>query len=213
MVITKIARQKRNKERYSIYIDGKFAFGLDEAALAKLQLAVGRTVTPEELDGIIAEEERRQAMDASFTLLTYRSRSRKELAQRLQRKQFSETAITAALDRLQELGYLNDEQFARDWLNARKLQGKGPELIRSELKQKGIDPEIIADVISAYARDPENIEDVKRLVERKFKQMQDLPPQDAARRITGFLARRGFPVDTVRRVLRDLRKDMSEDDE
>lgn len=206
MQITRITRQKWSKNYYSVYADGVFAFTLSDEAMVKLGLKAGMDIDMTELAPALAEDARRQAMDIALYQLGIRSRSEKELRQALARKKFEAPVIAHVMSRLAELGYLNDERFARDWTNYRLRQGKGPEIVRMELRQKGIDQALISQSLSSaeVGRD-EQAEIVYRAARRKYEQVKKLPPRDAARRLTSFLARRGFLPDTVRAALNRLK--------
>lgn len=212
MKITKLERQKKNKERISVFLDERYAFSLSEESLLKLHLKEGQEIEKDDLDRIVLEEENRDAMDLAFRLLGIRSRSERELVQRLKQKKFSPVTIERTVGRIRELGYINDAQFACDWVRYRKQQGKGPELIKAELKMKGISPEVLSEVLAEMKESGESeTEQIKSIAERKLKQMQGLPPRTAAQRLTGFLARRGFGIEAIREALRELR--FSEKDE
>jgi len=112
MLITKIVHQKRKKDFYSIYIDGNYFFSVSDENLLKMRLQEGDHVTPEKLDEIIKEEEKIRAMGSAWRLLNIRSRSRQELSDRLKQKMFSGAAIEHVIQKLSELGYLDDTKFA-----------------------------------------------------------------------------------------------------
>lgn len=213
MKITKIERQKKNKERVSVFLDGKYAFSLSEETLLKLRITEGQEVENDDLYAIAGEEENRNALDTVFRLLGIRSRSEKELVQRLRKKKFSPAAIDRAVARVKELGYVNDAKFAREWVRYRTQQGKGPELIKAELKLKGISPEILSEALSELKGSPENeVQRIKDIAERKMKQMQGVEPKKAAQRLVGFLARRGFGIDAIRDALNSLKLEQEDKD-
>lgn len=160
---------------------------------------------------IAKDDEYQRAIDASWRILEYRQRSVRELKDKLVQKGFSEPAIKAVIARLLELGYINDEQFAAQRFLSLQKSGKGPDIIRADLKKKGIDSSTIAKVMEENKLNSDDeVEQVKYLARRKLKQLKDLPPAIAYRRIGGFLARRGYSVDTIRHVLRLLLKNEEE---
>jgi regulatory protein len=214
MQISKIEQQKRRQDRYSVFLDGQYAFSLSDENLVKLRLKEGMEVDPDALKGILAEEEKRQAMDYAWQLIGIRNRSTKELEERLLKKEYTPQTATGVIARLTELGYLNDAKFATDWASYLSQKGKGPELVRLELRKKGIRSEIVNEVLGTLKASPEDEEErVKALAEQKMKHMKDLPADVVARRLTGFLARRGYSLDTVKKVIRELRKDLSQEGE
>lgn len=153
-----------------------------------------------------------KAYEAALTLLDYSARSRKELADRLARKKFPPEIIEKTVERLAATGLLDDGKFARDFAELLRLKGRGPELIRLELRRKGIASETIAEILSGYKESSEEfLETAKAAAAKKLKQMGDLPPEKAARRVTGFLARRGFSPDAVRQILKAVKKELTEE--
>lgn len=214
MQITRIARQKWSKNYYSVYADGAYAFTVSDETIVRLGLKAGCEIDMAELAPALADDARRQAMDIALNQLGIRSRSEKELRQALARKKFEPDVIAHAMARLAELGYINDERFARDWANYRLRQGKGPEIVRIELRQKGVAAALISQALAtAEVGKDEQADIVLRAARRKFEQLKKLPPRDASRRLTAFLARRGFSPDMVRDALHSLKLESVPDED
>jgi regulatory protein len=212
MHITRIARQKRNKRLYAVYLDGAYAFAVSDEGIVKHGLREGREIRSDDVDGILSEDEKRRAMDYALKLFGVRSRSTTELRQYLSRNEFSNTAAAHVVSRMAELGYLSDERFAADWAAALAAKGSGPELIRAELERKGIDSATIAETIARLRQDPAaEAERLKDIARRKLRTMKDTEPKTAARRLTGYLARKGYSIEAIRGALRDLIKERDED--
>ncbi len=209
MKITGILKDKHVKGRFNVRFDGlEGTLPISDETIVENGLKVGLEIDRERLDEILKEDEKRRAISASFNLLSFSQRSRKELAGRLKLKSFSPQAVSHALDRLAELGYLNDNVFSRNLLNLRRSQGKGSELIKFEMKRKGISNEVINEVFRDNPLSAETeAEEVLPLARKKLSLMRGLTKEVAARRLMGFLARRGFSVDTARAVLRLLKSD------
>jgi regulatory protein len=210
MIITKILKDKHRKERYIVTIEGRSPFPVTAEILVKHNLKHGLDIDEDTLAAISSENENKLALEASLNLLSYSQRSSKELAERLKLKKFSPAAINKALDRLNELGYLNDTALAKNLLTLRRLQGKGTELIKFEMKRKGIPANIITDTLAdnRITADEEALE-ILPLAKKKFKQASRDTSEKAVQKLMGFLARRGFSPDTVSRVLKLLKKEAS----
>ena len=136
-VITALEVQKRNKERVNVYLDDEFAFGLSlmEAAVLKK----GQTLSDEEIDQLKQEDAIVQAVDHAIRFLSYRPRSSQEVRQNLSKKKIPETVIESALERLENLGYLDDSAFVRFWVeNRNSFKPMGARALSYELRQKGI---------------------------------------------------------------------------
>ena len=145
-----------------------------------------------------------KAKNAALSLLTYRSRSEKEVERRLKGK-YTEDVIDRTLSDLRRQGLLNDAEFAREWREQReKFRPRGPAVIRQELQKLGVDREVIREALSDF-------DSSANAYKAGSKYAAKLPVQDAAlfrRRLGAFLHRRGFQGDvlgqTVERILREL---------
>jgi regulatory protein len=214
MIITKITRQKSNKSRFSIFVDGKFLFSVTDETLYRSKLKEGSQLTKEIMENILVEENKKLAMNSAWKLLSYRPRSKKEIEDHLKRKHVSKEAIKKAIGKVEELGYLDDVKFAGEWSRYRKNQDKGPELIKKELRQKGIDSETIRDTIALnYKEASEEIEQIKKIAVKKMRIMKTLKPDVIFRRLVGFLSRRGFEINKIMEALKTLRKDFNPEEE
>jgi regulatory protein len=145
-----------------------------------------------------------RARNLAYRFLTYRSRSRAEIEQKLQDKGFDDEIIENVLLGLERLGYVNDRQFAGLWTaSAVRLRGFGRRRIEQELKKKGIDRDIIRQTISDNCGDHTEVETAKKSVERKLTSMKNLDRETRRRRLAGFLERKGFSFGIIRSVLKD----------
>src|SRR5512138_243946 len=94
------------------------------------------------------KDERRQAMDSALLLLKYRRRSEAEMTSRLKRKGFSDEVVQPTVARLRELGLLNDEDLARDWVRYRREAGEGERKIRQKLLERGLSRPLVDETIT-----------------------------------------------------------------
>jgi regulatory protein len=142
-----------------------------------------------------------QIREQALRWLDRRAYARNELARRLRQKQFPSEAIEKVLDRLQGVGLINDESFAREWLQARTRSGAlGSRRVRQELKQKGVAEEVIAAVWAENSPTSE-AESCEELARKKWRTLRTLPRETARRRLLGFLTRRGFALEDVLRTV------------
>ncbi len=206
MRITGLRSQRRNSRRVSVYIDGVFAFSLAQETVQALGLAEGMDVERAELDRICREDQLHHARNHAYLLLSYRARTAAELRTRLARKGFGPEVVQATLDRLRELGLVNDEQFARQFAEDRVSLGqKGKWRVRAELARRGVAREQIEQAIAGAPDETA----AARSAALKFRERnRRLEPDVLKRRLYGFLARRGFSLDTIRQVL-----DVTEEDD
>jgi regulatory protein len=199
MKITKLSRQKRKENRFSLYIDGSFAAGLSAETVARLHLAEGKEIDPEKLHKAIYQEERQRGLNYVFRLLSYRSRSEKEILERLKRYDYSEEVINSIMEEVRNAGLIDDSKFAimfaQDRLNLAK---KGKRVIFGELLRKGIPK---PDVEEALKKLGDETEVATNLIERYKKRYAKLEPQKRKKKLYDLLLRRGFSFQVVDDVM------------
>ncbi|MBI4197747.1 MAG: RecX family transcriptional regulator [Chloroflexi bacterium] len=138
-----------------------------------------------------------QAYQLGLRLLSYRARSRRELAQRLARR-FPEAAVQEALAQLEAGGYLDDAAFAQQWRRSREAhRPRGAALVRQELRAHGVSRE----VAEAAVQDMDDAENAYRAAQRHLKALAGLDYPAFHRRLSAYLRRRGFPQDVVRHTV------------
>jgi len=134
--------------------------------------------------------------------LTDQPRSRAELAESLAKKNVPDDIARRMLDRFEELGLVNDEEFARMWVQSRqRTRGLAPRVLSLELKRKGVDDDVIREVLADV--DPESErEAAHQLVRKKLRSMAGLDDTTRIRRLTGMLARKGYAPQVAFDVVR-----------
>ena len=200
MLITAIARQKR-RPRVDVFVDGRLALSLSVALVVQAGLKHGDAVTAERLEALRQADERQQAHEATLRLLAYRPRSEAELRSRLARRGLPPVVVQETIQRLREQGLLDDDAFARYWVDARQQSSpRGRRLLRHELLAKGIAVETAAQAVATVAEE----EIARRAAEKKAHCLRNLDYPTFRRRLGQFLLRRGFPYDTARALVEEL---------
>jgi regulatory protein len=190
--ITELKFQQRNKERVNVYLDGEYAFGLDAVEAARLHK--GQVLSEEEIAELKDQDERRRAFDRAVKFLSYRPRSRVEVERYLRGKSIDELVRDDVIARLEQAKYLDDEAFARFWLeNRERFRPRGARALRYELRQKGVGDEIITRVLS----DLDDEASAWRAVEGRLSRWSNLPDEEFRQKIVGYLSRRGFDYSTI----------------
>ncbi|MGC9048857.1 MAG: regulatory protein RecX [Patescibacteria group bacterium] len=206
MRVTAIKEQKR-RNRVNIYLDNKFAFGLSKEALVDFALFEGKELTEAETDRILEQDQKVRALQKCFRWLGIRARSEKELEKKLREKGFAPKIIQQTIQRIKELGYLNDEKFACLFIEMRKAgRPKGKFAIQRDLKQKGIDEEIIKKTLRKFYPENEEIEKALNLAKKKVKTYGQIPQQKIYQKLANFLAGRGFGWPIIKKVLDKILK-------
>lgn len=144
-----------------------------------------------------------QAKDVCLRLLGDRARSRAELADRLAAKGFSPEVANRALDRLAEVGLIDDAAFAEQWVHSRHtFSGKGKRALAQELRRKGVAQEDAEPALESITAEDET-DRAAELVRRKLRTLpRDLDREKTIRRLVGMLARRGYNQSTAFTVVK-----------
>jgi regulatory protein len=205
--ITRIAHQQRNPERVSLYIDGEFAFGLPATEVVRRGLRRGQQLTLEDATILAAVDEGSRATDAAVQFIAYRPRSEREVRDRLRKREYSDTAIEIAIEKVYGWGYLDDQAFAKLWVENRlEHRPRGERLLSQELRQKGINSEVIANVLEET--DLNEQDSALELARKRAPRLAKLDPQTRERRLSQYLARRGYGWDVIRTVMSELSADL-----
>jgi regulatory protein len=141
-----------------------------------------------------AQPQRReeQARDVCLRLLTTRARSRTELETQLIKRGFPEDISARVLDRLAEVGLVDDVAFAEQWVRERRTNaGKGKRALASELRTKGIDADVIAETLDSVDAGEWRVR-AEELVATKLRRENLDDEMKVTRRLVAMLARRGY---------------------
>ena len=193
--ITALVIQKKNKERVNLFLDDAFAFGV--SLNVALNLKKGQFLSDEEITQLKFNDQAEQAYQKSLNFLSYRVRSKQEIKQYLQKKDFGEEAIEIAIEQLIDKGYLNDAEFGRLWVeNRNRFNPKGKTALRYELRAKGLNEADIEKALDGL--DEENL--AWQAVQKQLTRWQSLDNLTFKQKLNGHLARRGFSYDIIQAI-------------
>lgn len=192
---------RERRGRAKVFVDGEFWAEIDAGVAAERGLREGAALSSEELREARVAGERALAMNRALNFLGYRARSEKEVRDRLGRYGYGEETVEAVVGRLEELGYLDDEAFARD-VARQKARRYGPRRVSAELRRGGVDSELARGVVEEEFADRSELEAAREAASRRYNR----GGSDAeARRVYGFLMRRGYSADVCAEVAREYR--------
>ncbi len=213
MKITNLSSQIRNPDRVNVSIDGKYRFSLDISQITELGVKVGREVSEEELAILETESLFGKLYSLALNYSFSRPHSVRELRDYLYRKTlttkfrtkkgevrerdgYSPALTTRVLEKLQHKGYVDDEKFARWWVENRN-QTKGTSLrkLSAELRAKGVNGEIIDEVVASSERNDGN--ELAKIIAKKRAKYPD------EQKLIAYLARQGFRYDDIQAALNE----------
>jgi regulatory protein len=210
--VTGITARKRERGRFLIAIAGTPAFTLSEEILFRSGLQIGDELDSAAISRLLADDDVARATEAALQFLSYRARTEQEVRDRLKRGGFAPEAIDATIVRLNEWRYLDDADFARRWVeNRARGKPRGQRLLQQELRKKGIDAETSKQAIAEA--DLDEVTAATELARKRLSTMAGEDPVAVRRKISAYLARRGYGFDVVRKALERATGEPLEDDE
>jgi len=143
--------------------------------------------------------------EAALKLIERTRRTRSDLERRLADKGYARAVIGPVLERLAEVGLVDDTEYARAWLAGRwGRRPSGWRRLQQELRAKGVadaDIEAARTLLAERGGAPDEAESAARLVEQARRRMSGLDPRKRRQRLYALLARRGYSADVIRRAL------------
>ncbi len=228
MKIEKLELSQHRQGRWLVWLDDASVIRVGEGDVVSLGLYAGKELSDEEGEALAAAGEQSRLMERAVGLLAQRPMSRKELLDKLsapprqkrekypydklddgpapalleaQREALRERAEGVA-DRLKELGLLNDGEYARAVVRHYAAKGYGPRKIRDELYRRGVPREFWEDAMEE--REPDE-DQVLALARRKLREEE--PTRENLKRVSDYLARRGYGWEEISATLDRLREE------
>jgi regulatory protein len=210
--ITSISIQQRDKNRVNVSVDGKYRFSLDYTQIAELGVKVGKEYTEAELSDLENESQFGKLYMRALEYSLMRPHSQYELSQYLYRKTrdtltktgsvkkgVSKALTERVFDRIISKGYVNDEAFARYWVENRQLRkGISKRKLQAELASKGVERSIVEALLSETDRTDE--EEIQKIIEKKAGRY------DSEQKLIAYLARQGFSYDDIKQAIENSKK-------
>ncbi len=199
MKVTSIKQQLKRMDRYSIFIDGRYAFSLSDSALLDKQVMIGQEFTDKQFREFKQSSIDDKLYDATLRYLALRSRSQWEIEQYLKRKKASPSLINVILNKLSKLTLIDDMKFAEAYISDRQLlRPTSSRKIILELRQKHIEDDIIKQAMARYS--PINEQEALQIIIEKKRRLSryqnDL-------KLMQYLARQGFKYNDIKFAIKD----------
>lgn len=209
MKITAITAQQKNNNRVNIMVDTVYRFSLDIFQVSELGIRVGKEYTEQELVELETESQFGKLYGRALEYCMMRPHSAKEVRDYLYRKTrdsrtkigevkkgISPEVTARVFDRLEEKGYVDDQKFARFWIENRNLtKGASLRKLTAELRSKGVSQPIIEKFLSDSDRSDDD--ELKKMIAKKQKRYPD------QQKLMQYLARQGFQYDDIKQALSD----------
>jgi regulatory protein len=206
MVVTKgkITAIKAGKNpalrRSNVFLNGRYAFSLDDSLITSECLQIGRVLSEEEVNRLLNADRARRCYDAALRLISLRPRSEKEIRDRLIHR-FDPAEVESTITRLKENNLINDAEFARFWIENREtFKPRSRRLLKQELRSKGVDSALIAEITGG-------LDESEAAYQAGLAKARSLPHSDYLifrQKLGGYLQRRGFGYNLINSVVRRI---------
>lgn len=186
MTVTDIKPARKSLSR--VYIDGEYAMSLDTQVLYECCVKIGTILDDDELKEIIDKSDYKRAKERALWLLSGRDYSKKQLIDKIKKDSSPEVAAEVC-ERMEELGLVNDESYARryasDLLNIKKMSKRGAKF---KMIERGIDRDLCDEILDEFDVDP--VMQIADIIERKY--ADKLDDEKGRRRTVAALQRLGY---------------------
>ena len=208
MIISDIRVQKRNKNRFSIYVDGRYRFSLDEHTLGRAGFHIGDEIDEDEISNLSTRDEFFLVRDYGLLLLSYRDRSEQEFRKRLLDRAYNRGVVEEVIDLFKGENLINDRVFAEKWIeHVLGSRPMGAMRVRHELRAKFVDDQVIDEVVGSRL-DTEKEQRLARFAaEKKMRALKGYPVEKVRTRLLQHLRNRGFQFDIIHDVMKEYVRD------
>jgi len=203
--VLRISPPSGRRHHQRVVLDGRVTLRVSPEDVLALGLEEGADLDEGTLSALRARAEVVRATEMALRLLAVRLRSRRELEERLSRRDIAPATVRAVVERLAAEGFIDDMRFARAWVRGRlALRPSGAVRLRRELLRKGITSELIEPALREAFSESDERQLALDVARARMRRYRSDPPEAAYRRLAGVLHRRGFSADAIATALREV---------
>ena len=202
MKITSKEIQKNNPHRFSVFIDGKYAFGIDEEDWFRLKLYVGKELAESDIEEINEQCNFTKAKKQAIKYILYKARTSFEVVKKLEILGYDEDIIEKVVQELKSLSYIDDELYVEKYIkDAINLKKYGNHRIKIELQRKGIKDDIINKKLEELNIDEK--EQLRFMIEKRINRYQSIELK-TLNKLRSYFIRRGYNLSDINNLLQEI---------
>ena len=191
--VSSLVPDARRAGAVKVEVDGRLMWTVTREAAEQEGLREGQVLDEPLAERLERAADEEAAVRSALRCLERRAFARHDLSRRLVRKGHQERAVEAALDRVDEMGLLDDAAFAEQYVQSKAPRGQGPRRLLHDLRGLGVADDVASEAVMltfppGYDLGPV----VQELAAKRAAQLGALPPAVKRRRLMAYLARRGF---------------------
>lgn len=195
--ITSIEPQKKDAKRCNVYVDGRFYCGIKLEVAIKYRLKAGMQIEKSQLDEIQLETEKSQALDKALTHISASPKTKKQIADFLSEKGYTEAVQSYVLERLEYYKFVDDYAYCRAYVQS--VAGKGKRALEADLIKRGADRRAIEETLGEVEED--SGEAMKIL--QKYMRGKEFTKENLYKGFKYMLSK-GYSYDTAKTALEDV---------
>lgn len=200
--ITKIEPQKKDPKRRSLFVEGRFKAGVYYKVVEELDIEIGKVWDDALETAVEREESYFKGLKKAADLLYRSSKTKKQLIRKLIEKEFLEDVAQRIADKLEGRGFINDLHYSEQFIEMRCHKYGGYRL-RQELRLKGVDDATIEEAM-AQVEQPAEYQRALTVGQKRIRQYASDPREKVYQKMTGYLSRKGFGYDVVKKVVNEI---------
>lgn len=216
MKLTKLEPSSRVSGRWLVWLEDGTLLRVGEADVVSLSLYAGMELEEEQLEGLKQAQEQAKLKNKALNLLSARPMSQRELERKLsakppkrgepqereEQREQRKAMAQQVVQRMAQVGLVNDREYASTVVRHYGRKGYGPAKIRDELYRRGVPREFWDEAMEELDQDDAKL---RALVEKKLRGAA--PTREELKKVSAYLARRGFGWEEISRVLRDVEQE------
>lgn len=213
LLITGVSPQKKNPNRFNVFLDGKYAFSAARENILKYHLKTGGSLDKGIFEKIVFDENFEEIYGKVLRFLSYRVRSEKEVEERLKKyleksvksKTARQEIMEKVLKRLKDLSLVDDEQFALSYVEGKikSSKGLGKRIVARQLLKKGISEDLVEKNLSKYDLGVE-LKKAFKLAEKKARITQGRCEVEIKGKVYRYLYGKGFSTEVIQEAIRKV---------
>jgi regulatory protein len=208
MKISRITTQKKNKNRYNIFLDDgqkeTYGFSVDEAILVEYQLRKNMELDASTIEMLVQKDTIHKSYTQTINFLSYRMRTKKEIRDYLLKKEVDEEHIPVIMEKLEKENLIDDRQFADMFVRSRiNTSSKGPMLIKKELIEKGVAADIAGQATESYSFEKQ-YEKVLKWINKRMNQKKKDSYRKQLQQAQANLVQKGFTQEVIQEAIANM---------
>lgn len=198
--IFNITKYPKIKNYFKVVFDNDSAVLLDAETIVLFNLKKDLSIDEETFDKILKHNNSNRITSYAFYLISHKMYSKQSLTDKLIQKGFNPDDIEKTINRLCELKYINDENFAKELVKYLISKGKGPFYIKNELKLHNINNDLISKLVDDEQENQTYLQIVD-LIKKRYPKF-DGTNKNEVRKIAMFFQRRGFASSDIAKAIK-----------